>query len=1281
MPVSKKNKASNKKVSKSKKLTIEEQYTHKNDHEHALHIPDTYIGGIEEDLHKMWVYNNETDKMELKNVNIVPGLYKIYDEIIVNARDHTIRDKSCNKIKVWIDQDNGEISCYNNGENGLDVALHEGLDESVTKGREMYVPEFVFSVMRASGNFDQKGKIVGGKNGYGATLCNIFSTHFYIEVVDARRNLKFTQSFRDNMYTREEPVVTKLKPGKKKIESYCLLKFTPDFNRFGIDHLTDDHVALFKKRVYDVAACTNNKTKVYLDDKLLNVSSFEDYINKFYEPESIPSKPIYEQFNDRWRIGVIYDPTSGYKHISYVNGICTFQGGSHVNHVVEQVVGGLNKFISDKHKNVNIKNAHIKDNLTFFIDSVITDPSFSSQSKEYMSSKVASFGSRCDITEDFIKEIAKSGIVDDVVNFAKLKAMAELKKTDGKKKAMLKGLAKLDDAHWAGTRKSTLCRLILTEGDSAKDFAVAGTDIVGRDKYGVFPLKGKLLNVREATAQQLIKNEEIKNIKQIMGLKHNHKYKNTNELRYGGIIVLTDQDVDGYHIKGLLMNFIHYFWPSLLKMEGFIQCIKTPIIKTWKKTDIKKKNFKVFYNLSDYNIWKKSVNFSLWRIKYYKGLGTSTEEEAKESFLDLEKKLITYVWDKDDDNDDEIKLIDNSNEVMDDDEIDINTEEDDNQSKDTNDSEDVFDKTNECYNALTLAFDKTRSNDRKGWLKKYDKDNIIEDKETKISYYDFVHKELIHFSNYDNIRSIPARDDGLKPSQRKILYCAFMRKILKDEIKVAQFVGFVSDKASYHHGEASLEGAIIGMAQNFVGSNNLNILTPNGNFGSRRMGGKNAASGRYIFTQLNSLVPLIFREEDEKIYELVNDDGQKVEPVRYAPIIPMVLINGCEGIGTGFSTNIPSFNPKDIFKNIKRMLDGQEPKYMQPWYNNFKGSIIKLNEKSFQSIGNYEIINKDTVVITELPVGVWTENYITTMNAFIPDDPKNPKKGQIIKSLQNDSGNNTVNITITFFAGELQKLIKTDSVEKSMKLTKPISISNMHLYDDQNVIKKYDTISDILKDYHQYRLEIYDRRKTYYVKILENDIDLLKWKIKFIKYVIQGKIIVFKNKQAKTKAEIINRLVELGFPKLSAKIVVNVNKLGKDNKDNEDLVDTEGLTEEENEDISKTYSYITTIPLFALTQEEIDKLEEKYQEKYDELDVYKNTPIETLWLNELEELEKAYAKWVIESNNNHKANSKKMNTAGKSKKGQYKAKPKAKPKVSTKGKAKTKKPLVVKTQA
>jgi len=1197
--------------------TIEEQYKKKTLHQHILDLPDTYIGSVQNDLINIYTFDEEENKIIKKDTHITLGLYKIFDEILVNASDNTVRDKKCNKIEVNIDEKLGEISVKNNGST-IPIEIH--------KEYNIYVPELIFGNLLTSGNYDQTGKIVGGRNGLGAKVSNIYSTRFDVEICDPLRKKKYFQRFTNNMYDKEEPIITSI---DKNVESYTKITFVPDWKRFGLKNLTPDMAGLMKRRVYDTAGTTNENVNVWLNGKHLDIKTFKDYIGMYYNDDTMPEM-IYEEFNERWTLGILYDPNSGFQHMSFVNKISTFKGGSHLDYISKQIVDKVTTHIlsQPKYKTLKIRPHQIKENLTIFINSVVEDPAFSSQSKEELTTKASTFNIKCELDDKFIGKICKTGLINEIVQVAQIKQMGELEKSDGKKTTNLKSLTKLDDARLAGSKRSSDCRLILTEGDSAKTFAISGLEIIGRDLYGVFPLKGKLLNVRDATPNQLLSNEEIKNLKQILGLKQNGVYTDTKKLRYGGIIILTDQDVDGSHIKGLLINFFHYFWPDLLKIEGFIQSIATPIVKVYKNSDTKKTNPEIFYTLTEYKKWCNKQGDDVnkkYKIKYFKGLGTSTASEAKESFNEFEKNIINYVWGTTNINN--VKLIDGVktdpyNDL--DDQEDVSTLDDsdnsynsDNQSskstkstKSTKSSKiikktrnydddnvsvcsEYIDKNEPSYQAITLAFAKNRANDRKVWVKQRDENSIIENNVKKIPVYDFINKDLIHFSHEDNLRSIPDLIDGLKPSQRKILYAAFKRKLDNEEIKVAQLAGYVSEHTGYHHGEASLQGAIINMAQNYCGSNNINQLFPSGNFGTRRLGGKDAASPRYIFTQLSSITRNIFIIKDEFVLKNVVEEGDVVEPVRYYPIIPMILVNGSEGIGTGYSTNIPPYNPIDIIANIKDYIGGKpvdKLKELTPWYSGFTGliekSVDKKNQVKYISYGKYEQIDEYTLRITELPVGTWTQTYIDFLSKLIEDN-------NMITDYENNCGNHKIDFKLHFRNGELQKLIKTDTIETKLKLISSIQISNMHVYKNNEIIK-YSNPNIMIKDYADIRLDIYQKRKEHWIRVLENELQLLKFRRRFIKEVISNKLIISK----KQKQILIDELSESGYPELST----NINS-------------------------KPSYDYLVGLPMWTLTQEKIDELESAYNEKKQELNIYKNTTIQDLWLGELEVLETSYVKW------------------------------------------------------
>lgn len=1180
-------------------LTIEEQFTKKSQHQHALDAPGMYIGPIHQDTAEMYVYDDVVNGIIRRKINVVLGLYKIFDEILVNAADNTVRDKKCNRIDVNMDIQSGIIEVKNNGST-IPIEFH--------KDEQMYVPQMIFGTLLTSGNYDKKGKVVGGQNGLGAKLTSIYSKWFDVEIQDVQRHKKYYQRFKNNMFERDEPEITSI--SKNITESYTKIKFFPDYARFSLNGLSEDMYGLLKRRVYDIAGTTNSGVKVYFNEELVDIKTFEDYIKLYYcEVDEDELNLIYQDFNDRWSVGVVYDPTNEFKHMTFVNKISTYDGGTHLNYIVNQIVDKVTHHITSqaKYKTLKIKPAQIKENMTVFINSTIEDPMFGSQTKDMLKTKISDFKVKCEIDDAFIKKICKSGLLDEIIQVAQIKQLAELEKTDGKKVSNLKKLVKLEDARFAGTKQAHKCTLILTEGDSAKSFAISGLQLIGRDHFGVFPLKGKLLNVREATANQLLNNEEIKNLKQILGLKQNRVYKSTNELRYGHILILTDQDMDGSHIKGLIMNFIHTFWPSLAKIDGFIQSIATPIIKVSKKSDEKKKGEKppklIFYTIAEYKKWCDTIgDVKNYEIKYYKGLGTSDDAEARESFVDYENKIINYVWNKDLTKDSNTKPQKPLKKVEEVEEVEEQNEKEDGSESvstfDKSDKSEQVDKSESSYQAITLAFAKNRANDRKEWLRHYDPEKIIENTNKKITYDDFIEYDLKHFSNSDNVRSIPDITDGLKPSQRKILFGAFKRK-LYDLIKVAQLSGYISEHTGYHHGEASLQGAIINMAQNYVGSNNLNVFHPKGNFGSRRMGGEDAASPRYIFTKLNKFTKIIYNKKDESILNYKMEESSSVEPEVFYPIVPMVLINGARGIGTGYSTFIPQYNPMDLVTNIKKYLSGTPVNKLNelvPWYKGFTGKIEKkikakpTDIESYNIYGVVTIVNENKVRVKELPIGVWTENYLQ----FLSNQIETNQVESFIVDYINNSTNNKVDIEIIFSNGQLQQLLKTDTLYTKLKLVNSISIQNMHLYKN-NVITKYKSANAILEDYIILRLEAYNKRKINFIKILSNEMKVLKYRKKFIEQILDKEVLI----ERKKKTEIILQLEENEYPQLAISL---------------------GSVE--------SYDYLINLPLFSLTTEKIDEINAEYKAKKDELTNYKNTTIETLWLEELEEFEQAYLEWL-----------------------------------------------------
>ena len=1088
------------------------KYQKKSDKQHVLDNPDTYIGSVELVESINWLYDESNNKINNKSHLYIPGLYKLFDEGIVNARDHVIRMTEKNPvtfINIAIDEE-GVITMVNDGD-GIDVAMHPE--------HNVYIPELIFGHLRTSTNYDKnEKKIVGGKNGFGFKLVLIWSEWGMVETVDATRGLKYTQKFLNNLDVIEKPTIV-----KSKIKPYTKIVFKPDYKRFGVEKLDDDMRSLLVKRVYDIAAITDNRVRVKYNSELIPIRNFQQYIDLYIGTKENKTR-VYEEPNKRWEYACCLAPEDEFTHVSFVNGICTNKGGKHVEYILNQIIRKLVAYIKKK-KKVDVKPNTLKEQLMLFVNCSIENPAFDSQTKDFMNTPIPKFGSTCEVSNKFIEKIANNsglGVMDMALSLTQVKDNKDAKKTDGSKVKSIRGIPKLVDANFAGTDKSELCTLILCEGDSAKAGVISGLSKEDRNIYGVYPLKGKLLNVRDETGKKISENKEICEIKQIMGLENEKKYtteETKTKLRYSKIMFMTDQDLDGSHIKGLGINMFESLWESLVKIEGFIGFMNTPIIKAKKGSSMV-----LFYNEGEYESWKENTDTKGWNIKYYKGLGTSTSSEFKEYFNN--KKVVGFKW----------------NEEY---------------------SKDCIDK----------VFNKKRADDRKMWLGNYNRKDYLNTNNESVPYEEFVNKEMKHFSKYDNDRSIPNLVDGIKLSHRKILYSAF-KKNLNKEIKVAQFSGYVSENSAYHHGEASLNGAIVGMAQDYLGSNNINLLMPNGQFGTRLAGGKDSASERYIFTMLNPLTRCIFPQEDDAILDYLDDDGQLVEPVYYAPIIPMLLVNGSKGIGTGFSTDIPCYSPKEIIRYLKGKLNHEIHNEFSDmlYYEGFKGTITKIEDSKFVIKGCCEIAGTDKLKITELPIGTWTDDYKSHLETLIKD-----KK---VKDFEDNSTEKDVNITITFVKGQLAK-----SDEKVLKLSTTKSTTNMHAFDANENLKKYDNPQDIIDEFYIKRLEIYHKRKDKQLEDGYLKLDRLSNKARYIKCLLNDEIDLRKKKNT---------------------IIVEMLEKMKFNK------------------VDDNYNYLIKMPMDSVSEENVEKIMKEKDELSEYLKELQNTTVENIWLKELTKLEEEY---------------------------------------------------------
>lgn len=924
----------------------------------------------------------------------------------------------------------------------------------------------------------------------------------------------------------------------------------------------------------------NKKVSVFYNKQKVKISDFKDYCSYYLrgmtQKDATEDTKVAYLSKDRWE--VLAGASEGEFHqVSFVNSICTSRGGTHIDYLVNQICEGLVEEAQKKVKKIKIKNHFIKSNIFIIVNCLIENPAFDSQTKETLITKSSNFGSAIELGDKFIKDLIKTGIIDQIIFQAQAREdMKMQKQLKGVKKSRLLGINKLEDANKAGTKDSLKCTLILTEGDSAKALAMNGLEVIGRDFYGVFPLRGKFLNVREASNDSILKNQEVSQLIEIIGLSVGRKYNgDLSSLRYGSIMIMTDQDHDGSHIKGLIINFIHHFWPDLIRSNTFLREFVTPIIKATKGNAVYS-----FFTINDFKIWanERINNLKGWRIKYYKGLGTSDDKEAKEYFQNINLHEIKFRYDNDQDDE-----------------------------------------------AVDLAFNKKKADERKEWLTRYDPDIFVDHNIKVLRYYDFIHKELIAFSIANNQRAIPSLCDGLKTGQRKILFSCFKRRLTK-EIKVAQLSGYVAEHSEYHHGEQNLADTIIGMAQTFVGSNNINLLMPNGQFGTRAMGGKDAASGRYLHTVMNKITRFLFPEDDDHILNYIEEDGKLVEPIWYLPIIPMVLVNGSEGIGTGWSTSIPNYCPRALIDNLLRKLDGIDFERIDPFYKGYTGEITSSGDRSYSCKGKWSYDeDAHALDILELPIRKWTRDYKTMIEQLMMDKSD---KQMLVEDLR--EYHTTRNVHFRLLLASEQRPPGDSEVERLFKLTTNISCSNMVLFDSKSKIKKYATELDILEEFYHIRLQFYQLRKDYLLSRIVREVAILNNKLRFIIDVNEDRIIISK----RNKKAIVSQLIQLKYarkselPRIQSSIEDNlISKIQKEEEEaNEEEQQGREVVVQESRELElvdrdgKEFDYLLSMQLWSLSVEQVEKLKKDLQVQSATLEELKKTDIKNMWRQDLKNL-------------------------------------------------------------
>lgn len=613
-------------------MSASQKYVKLTEIEHCLKRPGRYIGAITPETRE--TYTIVDGELKYRKVTFSPAFIKLFDEIISNPIDHshTKEGKHLNMVMVNVDAD-GYIEVIDNG--GIPVVKHEEYDQ--------YIPDLIFSELRTGSNFDDDSDLIStGQNGEGASLVNIFSKEFTVATCDGK--LGYTRTYYNNLSSASKEVISTCNGCGTSI------KWLTDFERFGIT-MDQDHRDMIETRVYEMAALAPHIT-FFFNKKEIKVNSFEKFIKLFDEEPELVIK-------GDWNIGIL-PSFDGFKHTSFVNTTHTFLGGAHLDIIMDDIVKKVRPYIEKKAK-ASIKPSEIKAHFHLFVDATIMRPRYNSQTKEFLINDASEINESyqkisAKLTE---KVLTKLPLITNIIEWLENKTLLEEKAKHKKKiknKSSLRDLVKYETAN---AKDRSKCTLWIAEGDSAATPIIAARDA---EYHGVFPLKGKPINVIGTSLRKVVANVEFNNLCRILNVEIGEPIPMKDgkpDLRYGRVVIASDSDYDGYHIRGLLVAMFYKFFPILFEY-GVICILQTPIIKAV----CKKKNYE-FFTIAEFEEWEK--NHTASETTYLKGLGGNSTADFKRYLRDDR-----FV--------------------------------------------EVIDLDEEGIKALELAFNPKRANDRKRWL-------------------------------------------------------------------------------------------------------------------------------------------------------------------------------------------------------------------------------------------------------------------------------------------------------------------------------------------------------------------------------------------------------------------------------------------------------------------------------------------------------------------------------------------------------------------------------------
>ena len=1001
-----------------------------------------------------------------------------------------MRDATVTKLSVQVHQDTGTIVVKNDGK-GIPV---KKMRVSGTEG-ELWTPAVIMSRMLSGSNFDvsepesaaavsiHKPRYTGGRNGLGAKLTGILSTRFAVDTCDADEHKRFRQTWTNGLRATAGECVTEF----SKDKGGTTITYTPDYAWFGMPGLTDDAVALIRTRVLTSAAgntarpvaveWVNGTEKITLPAGLgLGLKDLAGLLSRT-EQKKMAAESVMQPGSSvssaRATIVAVPRVSECAEALGFVNSVRADRG-THVRWAQARLAEALMKRLKQgKHADLPLTAGMVAKSLTLLVSVLVDSPAFDSQTKDELNTPARAWGFDWVVSDKFVDALVAlvgEKLVADAVKKQNKGAAAALGVVSTAGRRAVPVIPKYDPAEDLGKGG---CTLGLAEGDSAKALLVSMH--LGK-KFGIFPLRGKLKNARGLTPAQLAANAELGNLIKIIGLQPGADYSDKvarDRLFYANVMLFVDQDPDGSHIAGLLLNFFAAQWPTLLAaIPNFITRFRTPLLAVVPSGP-------TFFSRGEFEAWRAADGrASSYKVKYYKGLGTSTAAEGRQYAANKERHVQALTW-----------------------------------------------TGQACEAAVDAAFNEKAAAARRALITAA---TVVTTGGSALTYAEFVAQDLVQFFVYANRRALPSFVDGLKVAQRKVLH-ALLHRAGNAEMRVCDAVGYVSGYSHYHHGDAALGETIMHMMQNHVGSNNINLLYPAGQAGTRLADRGTHASTRYVHTCLEPITAALFNKEDLALLPAAIEDGEEAEPLFFVPVVPLLLINGAEGLGAGWSTTVHPREPRAVFAATRAWVTadaagGDGPAAaacvpLPPHWDGWAGSVTPVPDRpaTYTVKGVAARLPDGRVHITELPPGTWTDDFLT-----------------YVRGREELSVNHTPDeAKVDIYVKNLMPLQEPDALLANLKLVDVIRDTNMHGFLGDK-LGKADAAHDILNMHAMVRLEYYKKRQAAQLAALAADVHTLQNKLEFITSVIDRSFVPFFKTKAQLRAELAERYPADLVPVLSA---------------------------------------------------------------------------------------------------------------------------------------------------